>query len=397
MTRPSRFTVHRAVFHPATYLRVCPYLLLFLLLPGVVLAQDASLRSQQQKLQEVRGHIMGLEKAIESDRARLETLRRQLRDKEVAIGRLRAQQRQLEARLAGIKDRLSHLQQDREQEQAQLRKQQELLAAQVRAAYISGRQDYLKLLLNQEDPALLGRTLVYYRYDNDARAERLRRISEQLTQLRDIGQAMRLEAATQQDLHQQIQTRLGQLQQLQGERKQVLTDLSSQLSDKHRRLVSLREDADKFTQLLDRLRQRATRQDDSLPFAHLKGQLQWPLKGRIARHFGSTRKDGSLKSQGVIIAVDAGMDVHAVAAGQVVFADWFRNLGLLIILDHGHGYMSLYGHNLSLYREEGDQVQTGEVIAGSGNSGGSGQNGLYFEIRDQGRPANPLHWLARRP
>lgn len=373
------------------------WMLLLSLSPNPVAAKDSGIKTQQQKLQQVRERITGLEHTIAKDRSRVAELHTQLRNKEVAIGKLRARQRQLGQRSERIRARLRSMQQERKQERGLLGKEQAQLAAQVRDAYIYGRQNTLKLLLNQEDPALLGRTLVYYHYDNRARAESLEQIRKQLGKLHDIEQAIRLEAVTQQGLRQQIQTQIQDLQRLQRERKQVLTDLDSRLSNQQQRLTSLREDAEKLAQLLAKLRLRATRENNQTPFARLKGRLQWPLKGRIARHFGSTRKDGNLRSRGVVIATRAGEDVHAVAAGQVVFADWFRNLGLLIIIDHGQGYMSLYGHNQSLYREEGDQVRAGEVIAGAGNSGGASHDGLYFEIRKQGKPANPLRWLAKRP
>ncbi len=372
-------------------------MLLLLLAPCPLRAGDPGIETQRQRLQEVRGRISGLERTIARERGQKTALLGRLREKEVAIGKLQARQRQLRQRSERIRSRLRAMRQQRQQEQALLEKARSRLAAQVRDAYVHGRENTLKLLLNQEDPALLGRTLVYYRYDNRARARDLEGIGLRLTRLREIEQAMRLEALTQQDLERRIQGQIQGLQRLQRERKQVLSRLDSRLSDKRRRLADLREDAEQLSRLLARLRQRSRHEQEPTPFARLKGRLQWPLKGRIARHFGSTRKDGSLKSRGVVIATRAGEDVHAVAAGQVVFADWFRNLGLLIIIDHGQGYMSLYGQNQSLYRDEGERVRAGEIIAAAGDTGGATRAGLYFEIRRQGKPANPLRWLAKRP
>jgi septal ring factor EnvC (AmiA/AmiB activator) len=163
----------------------------------------------------------------------------------------------------------------------------------------------------------------------------------------------------------------------------------------------LEEDERRLQKLVESLQQAirdiptAGGEYESLP--SLKGKLRWPVAGQISTHYGERHFSGKLHARGVHIAARAGADVHAIARGRVVFADWLRGFGLLMIIDHGDNYMSLYGQNRSLYREVGDWVERDEVVAAAGNSGGQQKAGLYLELRKDGRPFNPGDWLQGKP
>ncbi|HYQ71941.1 MAG TPA: peptidoglycan DD-metalloendopeptidase family protein, partial [Gammaproteobacteria bacterium] len=181
----------------------------------------------------------------------------------------------------------------------------------------------------------------------------------------------------------------------------VLAGLQTGLKDKSAELSGLEQDAKRLQKLVESLRLAIS----DIPAAsgtykslrELKGKLRWPVKGKIVRRFGSTQAAGKISSRGVQIASETGADVRAIARGRVVFADWLRGFGLLLIIDHGGGYMSLYGQSSSLYKEVGDAVEGNEVIAAVGNSGGFSVPGLYLELRRKGRPFDPGPWFKGSP
>jgi septal ring factor EnvC (AmiA/AmiB activator) len=181
-----------------------------------------------------------------------------------------------------------------------------------------------------------------------------------------------------------------------ADRQAIMLKLEERIQLQGDQLQDMQRDLSQLEELITGLKQEATATKNAVPFASMKGKLPWPSKGRLARSFGSSRNKGSLRWQGVILKAQAGTKIHAISAGRVVFADWFRNLGLLIIIDHGDGYMTLYGHNQSLYKAVGDTVESGELIATMGNTGGNHEVSLYFEIRDQGTPTNPARWCRPR-
>ena len=268
----------------------------------------------------------------------------------------------------------------------------------MRAAFVIGRQGFLKLLLDQRDPGAVSRNLRYYDYFNRARARRIHAVTKELDRI----DTLRASIAHQMDALHRLQARQrqekGSLQDQQRARGEVLAKVNARIKTRSQRLARMVDNEHRLETLLQRLRQALSDIPDTagnLPFRRLKGRLQWPSKGTIENRFGDSRRLGNLKWHGVLIDAGMGADVHAVYHGRVAFADWLRGFGLLIIIDHGDGYMSLYGHNQSLYKEVGDWVETGEVIASVGNSGGRNHPGLYFEIRHNGVPTNPVLWCRR--
>jgi septal ring factor EnvC (AmiA/AmiB activator) len=271
------------------------------------------------------------------------------------------------------------------------------LADQLRWSYRSSRQSRIKLLLNQDDPALLGRMLAYYDYYARAQADRISLLRESLTTLEAMQQSIDLELARVAQLADEQQSVLEQLEDRREQRQRLLAQLASQIDSEASRLQELERNRQALQALIERLSDVLSDIPPDLGarsgVEKQKGRLPMPLRGPVKHAFGQGR-GGGLKWQGWLIGASAGSEVSAVAYGRVAFADWLRGYGLLIIIDHGQGYMSLYGHNESLLHEAGDWVEPGEVISIVGSNAGSEQ-GLYFELRKGGNAIDPAAWMAR--
>lgn len=353
--------------------------------------------STAAELDAVRERINELEQAIEAARNESATLQQKLRQIESDIQTAGNRLDTLQAKIQQQTEHLQALEQQRRQYESRLGEARAALARQMRAAYKTGRRDYLKLLLNQQNPALMGRVLTYYDYYNRARTREIRAVSHELEQLAELAREVEQEQQALAELEQTEQARLTELKGLKTARNKVIEHLNAEIRDKSQELATLREDQERLQNLLDELRRQpqAPAAPELPAFGKLRGKLDWPVAGRILNSFGSSRRGGALTWQGVRISVDTGEDVRAVSAGQVIFADWFRTLGLLIIIDHGDGYMSLYGHNNELLKSQGAWVEDGEIIAHAGESGGQERPALYFEIRHDGKPVDPTLWCRR--
>jgi len=253
-----------------------------------------------------------------------------------------------------------------------------------------------RILLNQEDPAKVGRTLTYYDYFNRARVRRIDNISITLERLEVLDLDIQQETQTISQLQAEQQQQKQRLENSNKERRKILRKLNKTYTNQSQRLQELQADERSLDQWLKQVEALDLPQDSKLiPFVQLKTQLPWPLQGKLLHKFGDARGVGTLQWQGLLIAAKTGAKVRSVATGRVVFADWFRNFGQLLIIEHDNAHMSLYGHNQSLYKKVGDLVKTGDVIASVGSSGGQQKAALYFELRKQGSPLNPLKWLAK--
>lgn len=307
-------------------------------------------------------------------------------------------QRQLDsvsAQLAQQQDALTALRDRQQQLSTASAAQRELIADYARSAWMNGNEQYLKLLLTQQDPARSARMLRYYGYFSTARAGKLaafRLMQDELTRVGADIEAATAALASQQDaLIAQQQT----LAEKQGERQELLARLDAELDSGSAELDRLEMDKVEIELLLQELQSSLTEISelpDEEPFANRKGQLNWPVDGPHINSFGARHTLGDLTWEGITIGAPAGTDVRAIHHGRVIFADWFTSSGLLLIIDHGDGYMSLYAHNQELYKAVGEWVAAGDVIAAAGNTGGQRDAGLYFEIRRNGRAENPVNW-----
>ena len=237
--------------------------------------------------------------------------------------------------------------------------------------------------------------MTYVDYFNKARQLEIEQFSANITELEQLEPEIASNSAALKQTGERLATEKQKLGQQQQSRQKTLASLSRNIASKDAQLQQHKKDHARLETLLNTVEDVATSfatMDDAQPFASRKGKMKWPAQGKLVNRFGRRQQDGGLKSQGVEIRAKSGNSITAIHHGRVVFADWFVGQGLLIIIDHGDGYMSLYGHNQSLLRETGDWIHTGEPIATMGNSGGRSNTALYFEIRHKGKPSNPASW-----
>ena len=355
-------------------------------------------RRARAQLEAVRDQIARVSRQVSRGQAQRDRLTRQLRDTEKSVGEARAALDDLRQQRAASASRRAELQSERQQREADLTANRSALAGQLRAAYLIGRQEPLKLLLNQGDPGQAGRMFVYYSYFGRARALKIQAIEADLQRIGQLDGQLQAQDEKLAGLQQAQQAQVSVLEQARSQRMKVLASLAAQTQTRAERLARLRQQQNGLESLLAELR-RATASLPSedlghSPFAQLRGKLPRPVVGRIVQSYGGVRA-GGLKWQGDLFATQRDAPVRAVSQGRVVYADWLAGLGLLIIIDHGNGYMSLYGHNARLYESVGQHVAAGQTIAEAGDSGGSARPELYFEIRKEGRPLDPRIWFAR--
>lgn len=377
----------------------CGAVLALLLLNLAPTQSDAAVKPSAQELEQLRTRIQLLRDDLNTVRGARHDVRVQLSDIERSIAATAKQIRKIRQDLTLNAQRVQELIIQRRQLQSSLGRQREVLAEQVRTGYVVGRQDYMKMLLNQEQPARVGRILTYYSYLDSARREQIENITQQMSHLHSVETAINVENENLASTNMRLTNERASLLALQGERRIILARIDKDLNDKTQRLTNLTADEQRLSELLRRL---PTEMPD-IPadingkgaFAKSKGKLLWPANGRIVAAFGAPRGAGNLRWQGVVLEADEGAEVRAVWRGQVIFTGWLNGYGTMIIVDHGEGYMSLYAHNQSVIKEVGDWTEASEVIATVGDSGGQRKSGLYFEIRHNGKPDNPVQWCQR--
>ena len=358
------------------------------------------LEEHQQELETIERRLADLRATLSNRERDREALFAQLRRYEQDIADLARAGHQLSAMIAAQEREIAALDQRLGAARAALTEARAALAELVRSAYAAGPGEHLRLLLDREDLRRIGRVFGYYRALGQRRAERVdevRRLRGELAALRaeTAGESLRLQrlAARQEATRQR-------LAETRAARRAVLADLDAVIAEERRRAEALRADARALRGLIERLEQQAEIRPelDLMPaaIAEQQGELHWPLdEARLLRRFGEGRERGALHADGVLLAATPGSKVRAIHHGRVVYADWLRGFGMLLVIDHGEGYLSLYGHNQSLLKEVGEWVAAGDVVALAGNSGGRDGQGLYFAIRRAGKALDPAAWCRR--
>jgi septal ring factor EnvC (AmiA/AmiB activator) len=374
-------------------------LLLMLLVAGLVsssFAIAADKATSEKQLKSVLRKIDKLKQAIDVKEDSKSRYIKQLKTIEGDIGRLGRKIRALGKEIAGKKSELKSLRDTRLEHQRQLSRENEYLAEQVYAAFTLGRQEKVKLLFSQQDPETLQRNLVYYQYFSNARVDLINSVQGNIDKIIETEQLIQQAQLDLEKNQQALNEQKKQLDRDLGKRKTIISSLDKQLKKQGGSLSRLEDEAKQLQNLIQSIEKLFVDAPESSisrkSFAKLKGKLAWPLKGKLRRLFGRTKPQSDLRWQGVRIEAASGSHVMAVSHGRVAFADWLRGLGNLIIIDHGNSYLSLYGHNESLFKTAGDWVEAGEVISSVGSSGGEQKSGLYFEIRKKGKPQNPTRW-----
>lgn len=386
------------------------WILCFFLLPGFFLLQaqpalsaDADderaahlAASKQAELEKLRQRITDLQQDLEKTSTSKSDATDALRESERAISKNKRRLSELSAQQRSTTLAQKNLQQRSHLLERDLQGQQELLGQLLYQQYLGGQQEFIKMLFN--DPNQTMRDLQYYQYIARSRALWLASMRKNLQSINEItaeNQQKKIELTS---LHDEEQIQKRELEKDQIARQKVIKQYAQQIKQQHREINRLQQNEARLAQLLKKLAELLASQQSgdhsaTLSFAHLKGRLAWPVKGSITNKFGDTRPDGTLQWKGIHLRTASGQMVQAIAAGRVVFADWLRGFGNLLIIDHGQSYMSLYANNETLYKQVGDSLLGGDTIAAVGNSGGNEDFGLYFELRHEGRPLDPMRWL----
>jgi septal ring factor EnvC (AmiA/AmiB activator) len=356
--------------------------------------QRADRAQAEADLAKIRGEIDRIRAQVARDAAERDRLTRELRTAEQSVAAVRAGLARIKRERDESRERRAEIEARSRERRRALEAEREALAGQLRAAYLIGREEPLKLLLNQRDPARAGRMFAYYGYFGRARAEQLDRIREHIAELDALQVQLEGEESRLAGLEEERRRELEQLEAARSERGAVLAQVQSEARSRVASLERLRREQAALEKLLRELRRAVERfpTDSRGPFARLRGKLAWPVAGRLVARFGETRA-GGLKWDGVLLAAERGAPVRAIYHGRVIYADWLAGLGLLVIVDHGGGFMSLYGHNDSLFRRVGERVTAGDTLAEVGDSGGRPRPELYFEIRRSARPVDPRPWF----
>ncbi len=352
---------------------------------------ESAQKQNRAKLSDVQKAIAKQESNIFDANKQRSSLEQQLKNDDLAIAKVAKAINKIETDLATTQEKIATLAIKKKQLTIAKQRQERLLAQQLRAAYTTGQHDYLKLLLNQDQSEKIQRTISYYQYLNQARTKEIDSFQVTIAQLLQVStehqtQVEHLQQLKDEQLQQDTRFRSSKLQ-----RSKTLKKLSRQLLSSQQQLNKLKAEENNLNQALNKLAALIQAEIDLTGLSKLKRKLSWPVKGRILHRFG-TRKQGYLKWKGVLISAPISRQVQTIHNGKVLFSDWLKGYGLLTVIDHGNGYMSLYAHNQTLLKSVGDRVETGEPIALIGQSGGLEQSGLYFEIRHQGKALNPKLW-----
>ena len=359
--------------------------------------------SSAKKLEAVRSEISELDKTLSLNKKTKAELQQQLKKQSLKVSEISRELNQIKQSIAVKDDELLNLQQQLGVTQKQQTKQLEALNQQIRSAFMNAQPSYLKILLSEQSPERVSRSNTYYRYFHSARQQQLETLHTTLQNLTEQEKAVYAVKRNLDELEQQQLSQQEAFKQQTVERERTLAALNKKISGQDAQLAALKEEEKNLQSLLDSLAKKAAKRPPpsktvkpSERFSSLSGKLQWPLSGKILASYGSQRNLDKLSWKGILIASEKGTSVKASAEGRVVFADWMKGFGLLIIIDHGEQFMTLYGNNDSLLKNTGDTVSAGEVIAQSGDQGVRQTAGLYFEVRHKGSPTNPMQWLRKQ-
>ena len=373
-------------------------------------AATAPGNTRKEELTELRGRIEALQKKLAASEDSKNEAADALRESERAISQanralrgLADEQRVVSARMADLQAQSRRINSDIEAQRARLGR---LLYQQ----YMGVQPDVVKLLLNNENPNQIARDLQYLTYLARARADLIVTMRSNLERISGLAEETTRQSAELAAIEADQQAQRKVLETEKNARQAVLTKVSRQIADQRREISTLKRNENRLTKLIEQLSRMLARKkspalrSDRVPdagaavgaFAQLRGRLNLPVRGELRNRFGTPREGSGVLWKGVFIAAGTGQEVKSIAAGRVVFADWLRGFGNLLIIDHGDGFMSLYGNNESLFKQVGDTAQIGETVASVGNSGGNMDSGLYFEIRHQGKAFDPLAWVGVR-
>ncbi len=365
----------------------------------------------QDELKDIRSRIEALKKELRESEDSKADAADALKDSERAVSETSRKLYQISGQRREVNTSLSRLQSRIRAVESNIAEEQVTLGRLLYQQYVGGQSDAVKLVLNGEDPNEIARQLHYLSYVSRARSELLASFRENLANLEKLTGETRRKSSELHALQTQETLQMRRLEKEKAERQRVYAKVSDDIEKSRKQLSTLKRDEERLSQLMERLAKEAARKNKKTgkritnqalpnvdtgagPFRQLKGRLRLPVIGELMNRFGGQRQDSGLSWKGLFISAKPGREVKAVAGGRVVYADWLRGFGNLLILDHGDSYMSLYGNNESLLKQVGDETRAGDTIAATGNSGGNPESGLYFELRFQGKPFDPIPWIT---
>lgn len=365
------------------------------MLAATSLASAQSRQEASEELKEVRERIEALQDELASVGRRRTRAERALAEIEKSEQKVRGELAGVRGKMQQSRERQGELQRQSDNQRAELEKQRTILSTQLRVAYVNGDEEWLRVVLNQQDATGLGRRMTYYGYLSQQRRATIENVAVALTELEATQAEIQVELEQLAELESEAADKLEEIADTRAERAELVAKISDDMRSKDQEIGRLQAQAKELDELVKALaRVLPDIPDyDGEPFAGKAASLAWPVEGKLLKKFGASRADGMLKWEGVLIGAPAGKAVRSVYHGRVVFADWLDGMGLLAIVDHGDGYMSLYGHNQALLKDVGEWVDPGEPLAQVGDSGGQEKTGLYFEIRKDGKPVNPQRWV----
>jgi septal ring factor EnvC (AmiA/AmiB activator) len=385
-------------------------LLACLVLPPAALSQTAADAASKEDLKQLRGRIDKLRQDIANAEEVKGEASDQLRESEKAISDANRALRDLAADQQAARAELRDIGAKRNQQEGDLSASQSRLGRLLAARYQGGEQGFLRLALSGANPNVTARELHYFGYASRAHAQFVRTLRSGVAKLLDLEAQTREKTRELADLEGKQREERKALLARQAERRKVLAGIQGQIKAQRREVKSLERNETRLTRLVEEIAKviaapaKSGRRNERLPeagtnagdglFARLKGSLRLPVRGEVSNRYGTSRAGGGPNWKGLFIRTETGQEVRAVAAGRVVFSEWMRGFGNLLILDHGQGYLTIYGNNEATLKQVGDQVKTGDAVATVGASGGSPESGLYFEIRHQGRTFDPLSWVS---
>jgi septal ring factor EnvC (AmiA/AmiB activator) len=379
------------------------YIPFLLLIVSAVISSNiwAGSKETEQQLDSVKTEINALNQDLIKNKHSKSTLYAQLKKHSLAVSSLNKELLSIKLKVNGHKRELAKIEQQVAKQDQSHTQQLDALNSQIRRAFINGKPSVIKVLLNQQSPTTLTRSSRYFHYYHQARQQQLKKISSTLDNLSEDQRRLYTAQKKQLQLYDQQKLKQKQLHSKTQLRQATLKQLEGKINDQGSQLSALYVQEQSLKKLLASLNKSKTQVSSISPikdgsFAKRAGTLAWPLKGKVIAHYGSSRNIGKLTWQGILISSPAGESIFAAATGQIIFADWLRGFGLMVIIDHGNQYMSLYGNNETLLKQVGDIVSMGELIAQSGDKGVRQHAGLYFEIRHKGSPTNPLRWLRKK-
>jgi len=353
---------------------------------------------KQAELKELKARIEAIRKNIETDTQRRDAMAGELKNAELAVQSARVRVAEIRTQRLASERALGELRRDQNDTTRQIASERSALAAQLRAAYMAGEHEPIVLLLNQQEPGDLTRMFAYYGYFARARAEQLNAITDRLAHLELLTERAAAETERLKGLE-AIQAReTKQLVDARKERAQTLASIQTKIRTRADEAAQLERQAQALSRLIEEL-QRAARDFQKLPnqdFVRTKGKLPWPVTGKVLANFGELRAGGPLKWEGMLIGAASGSQVRAIFHGRVIYADYLYGMGLMVIVDHGDGYSSIYGHNEQLYCKVGDTVAPGDVLGTLGEpAGGEDRVALHFELRKGKQPLDTRQWLRK--